>query len=198
MYTGTECKGKSYKFSEVVIPGHTDPRTVYETDREARKRWFNVHDKATIFDFGAEYGHWTLAAITQGARMVYSFESDHEYLKAFKNNLYTNNFAERCMPVRPEENFAPSLDAFIEKLSYPPESIQFIRLSESYSAPDVLAQLLKGAQSTITDYKPQLIVTFDQNKTLADFQKLIDGVKQPYSSQLLDVMYRKYIKIMFS
>jgi hypothetical protein len=158
--TGSECKGKTYKYSEDTAIGHIDPRFIYERDRECRKRWFNVNDHAVVFDFGAEYGHWTMCAIAQGARMVYAIETDKDYQLMLKLNLTHNTaFNERAGIIKREIK----LDQFIEHLSCAPQSIQFIRLSERYTNKDAFVNFIKNATNTIKTYKPSIIACFERN-----------------------------------
>jgi len=88
LLTGSECKNKTYKYSEDTALNHSDPRYVYERDREVRKRWFDISDHSVVIDMGAEYGHWTLCAAAQGAKMVYAIEPDKDYQVLLKINVY--------------------------------------------------------------------------------------------------------------
>jgi tRNA G37 N-methylase Trm5 len=160
LLTGSECKGKAYKYTEDAAPNHLEPLYVYRRDREVRKRWFDVTDHATIIDMGAEYGHWTLCAAAQGARMVYAIEPDKDYQLVLKINVH-NNMAlnEHCAIVKREIK----LDQFIDHLSCPPPTIQYIRLAERYTNEEGFLNFMKNATKTIKTYKPKLIACFERN-----------------------------------
>lgn len=195
MLFGSECKGKSYKYTEEVAPSHTDPRYVYERDREVRKRWWDVRDHATIFDLGAEYGHWTLCALAQGARMVYAVETDKSYQLMIKINLTSNlGYIERAGVIKRDIK----LDQFIEHLSCPPPSIQYIRLSERYTRPEAIEEFISHGSDTISRYKPSLIACFERNNQYLHFNNVISTLGMSYNNRQFTCNQDEYSLITFS
>jgi tRNA G37 N-methylase Trm5 len=179
LLTGSECKGKTYKYSENTASSRTDPRYVYLRDREVRKRWFDVVDHSTIIDMGAEYGHWSLCAAAQGAKMVYAVEPDKEYQIILKINITNNStFNERCAIVKRDIK----LDQFIDHLSCPPSTIQYIRLAERYTNEEGFLNFMKNATKTIKTYKPKLIACFERNTGYLLFINAMMGLGMTFTN----------------
>ena len=158
--SATESKGRTYKYSEDSAPNHPAPLSIYQRDREVRKRWFNIQDHAVVFDVGAEYGHWSLCALAQGAHMVYAIEPDRDYQLMLKININNNTaYNERCGIIKRDIK----LDQFVDHLSCAPPSINFIRLGERYTSKAAFANVIKHSINTITLYKPSIIACFERN-----------------------------------
>jgi len=180
LLTGSECKGKTYKYSEDTALNHTDPRYVYERDREVRKRWFDISDHSVVIDMGAEYGHWTLCAAAQGAKMVYAIEPDKDYQVLLKINVYNNStFNERCAIVKRDIK----LDQFVDHLSCPPQTIQYIRLAARYTSEQGFSNFMKNATKTIKSYKPRLIACFERNTGYLLFVHAMMGLGLAFSNK---------------
>jgi hypothetical protein len=195
LLTGTECRGKLYKFNEDILTGKPDPRATWEQDAGVRRKWFLVHDKVSIFDIGCEYGHWTLAAIAQGAQMVYALERDMEYYRALLKNLNENHYTEYCTPLRGRDEVF-DLDYFVDNLSYPPTKIQFIRLNRANSEPALLREFLKNARLTIAKYKPALITTSALNGNV-EVGNMCSGLNRPYDKKVAQAGQTEYCLINF-
>lgn len=166
MQNGSECKGKVYKYCDGILPPFPDPRLTYIRDRDARAKLLKVDDGHVVFDFGAEYGYWTLAALAQGARMVYTIEVDPVYIAAIRENLHINtNFFERCNVIRRPIR----LDEYINDLSIRPQRIDYIRLPEI--DPPALSHWMAGAMATLIEYKPKVIICLGQAITYEEVQR---------------------------
>lgn len=159
MQVANECK-KEYKYCDEVLQS----RLVYIRDRDVRAKWLNIQDGQIMFDIGSEYGYWSLAALAQGARMVYAIEKDPVLVTAIRANLAANsNFRERCSVVK---NYS-TLDSFIEGLSTPPTTVDYIRLAAPYA--DFSKEFVFGANKTLKRYRPKVIGCLSQTTDYSTF-----------------------------
>ena len=97
-----------------------------------------------------------------------------------KININNNTaFNEHCGIVKRDVK----LDQFVEHLSCPPQSIQFIRLAERYTNKDAFVNFINNASHTIKTYKPNIIGCFERNGGYLPFITGITTLGMSYTNR---------------
>lgn len=144
---------------------------------------------------GAEYGHWTLCAIAQGANMVYAIEPDKDYQLMLKINVNNNTaYNEHCGIIKRDIK----LDQFIEHLSCAPATIQFIHLSERYTDKTAFANFIKHSVQVIMTYKPSIIACFERNEGYLPFIAGITTLNIPFTHRQLMTNGNEFALVSFT
>jgi hypothetical protein len=141
-----------------------------------------------MFDLGAEYGIWTLSALSQGAQMVYAAETDPIYVSVIRANLAANNgYRDKSSVIKK----MIKLDEFVNELSTPPAQINYIRLGYEYTFK--AKAFFNSARKTIKQYKPRLIACLDQTEPAV----FLDMIDHSFDSVSLKCNNENYLLIKF-
>lgn len=83
-----------------VVKGSTHPEYSFATfdteEKDFREKYWDIKENGVVFDIGASYGAYTLAACSMGA-IVYTFEPEKSVYCDLVNNINVNNWSSRCL-----------------------------------------------------------------------------------------------------
>ena len=66
-------------------------------EKEFREKYWNIQEGDVVFDVGAAYGSYTLAALASGASKVYAFEPEPRIHPNLSANVELNGWSDRCV-----------------------------------------------------------------------------------------------------
>lgn len=168
---------REHKFT--VIKGSTHPEYSYFTfegeEKDFREQYWNIKSGEVVFDVGASYGAYTLAACAAGAR-VFSFEPEKTVYCDLEKNVQVNNWEERCTTERmgfwssgttvSMKDYAPhwpaqtitgdytvkTMDQYVQYQNL--DKLDWVKIDTEGAEEHVL----QGAVDTIAKFKPNFII----------------------------------------
>lgn len=175
-----ESKTQTFKDNKFqVIKGSTHPEYSYFTfeqeEKSFREQYWNVKSGDIVFDVGASYGSYTLAACSMGA-VVYAFEPELTVFNDLVNNVRINNWTAPCFlsnmglwstsDTINMKSYAPHWPQQTITSDYKMDSIDNIFNGEQISKLDWIKidvegaeeHVIKGGLETIKKFKPNIIV----------------------------------------
>ncbi len=167
-------------FEITVLDGTMHPGFAVFTfdteEKEFREKYWNVREGDVVFDVGAAYGSYTLAALAMGAAKVYAFEPEPKIYPNLYENVAINGWSDRC-DVLPCGLW--NEDADVDIKSYAPHyATQLTAPTYTMKRLDAFARVRKvdwlkvdvegaeenviaGGMQFISTYKPNLIIECD-------------------------------------
>lgn len=172
-------RGKSFEITvlgDTMHPGFA----VYTFDteeKEFREQYWNIQEGDVVFDVGAAYGSYTLAALVSGAERVFAFEPEPKIYPNLVENVKMNGWSSRCdvleyglwneraeidiksyAPHYATQSTAPTykmlkLDAFISQC----DKVDWLKIDVEGAEENVVA----GGMEFINKFKPNLIIECD-------------------------------------
>jgi len=173
-------KFRDKTFEITVLPGTMHPGFATHTfdteEQDFREDYWNIKAGDVVFDVGAAYGSYTLAALVSGASKVFAFEPEEKIYPNLFENVRINNWNNRC-EVLPyglwdkNENidiksYAPHYESQLTTPTYSMRMLddcitQFNITKLDWLKVDVEGaeeEVIKGALATISKFKPNIIV----------------------------------------
>jgi hypothetical protein len=164
-------EGSRYKFEEIYPTNWRNSLEAFREDAELRNKVWDIKQDNVVIDVGAEYGFYTLHAISRGARMVYAFEPNIDISKHLKNNIVINKFYEHfCKNGHYvggyDNDMYLQLDKFVDSLSIVPDRIDWLKIDVGEQEE---IHVLQGAQKLLRRYHPKILIKTSKPETVQSY-----------------------------
>lgn len=206
MFLTKNFKGVEYRITNVCSSEPFWLQESYEHEEEIREAWWDIQPGDVVFDVGAAYGSYTLAALAAGASLVLAFEpSRADFFDLCTNLLVNSQFSgtSRPLPVmlgetsrlfigfyeqthssRPgggqDNKIMFSLDGLVEANSFP--RLDWLKIDVEGMELDVL----KGGIRTLERLRPKILVEYHP--------EFVTGIEESVREFLLKLDYQEEVK----